>query len=119
MQNTINRREFTLQTALAMLSGVAITVSGCGSVTPVSPSPTPGASGAVSGSISANHGHTAVISHAQLTGGGSLALDIRGSSEHSHTITLSQSDLASISAGQRVSVQSTNDTGHSHTVTFN
>ena len=121
MQNHFpTRREFTLEAALAMLSGVVITVSGCGGSTslrsPMAPSPI---DGAVSGSISANHGHSVTITRAQMTAGGDLTFDIRGSADHAHTVTLSQSQLLNIAAGQRVSVESTSEQAHTHTVTFN
>jgi hypothetical protein len=132
MPNTalLNRREFTLQSALAILSGVVITITGCGKVDyspPTAPSstPSPSASGDVAGSISANHGHVAVITRAQLTAGGGVALDIQGSSDHSHSVELSQSDIAAIANGQRVSkvssvsMDSSTYAQHEHTVTFN
>lgn len=112
---TLDRREFTRQAALAALSGVAIVVSGCSSDSPTAPT---GATD-LSGSVSANHGHTAVITSAQLGAGNSLQLDIRGSSDHPHSVQLSADDLAMIASGQRVSRQSSNDRAHNHTVTFN
>jgi len=120
----ISRREFTLAAAMAVLSGVAISVTGCGgsdSGSPASPSPT-GSSSATSdktGAISANHGHTAVIASAQLGASGGITLNIQGSSAHPHTVALSASDLSAIAANQRVSKESSNDAGHTHTVTFN
>ena len=40
--DAIGRREFTLQSALALLAGVVITMDGCGgSTTTPSPTPTP------------------------------------------------------------------------------
>ena len=65
-QDGIDRREFTLQAALAILAGCTITVAeGCGSsYSAPSPTPTPSpitAPSDVTGSISANHGHSAVI----------------------------------------------------------
>ena len=115
-----NRREFTAAAALAMLSGVAITITGCGgSTTPGSPtSPTP-SGGDVSGSISANHGHSAVVTRAQLTAGSAVSLDIQGAADHPHTVVVSQSALVSIANGQRVSVESSADQAHTHVVTFN
>ena len=71
------------------------------------------------GAISGNHGHTAVITAAQLTAGGSLALDIQGSSTHSHGVQLSGAEADSIAANQTGSKESTNNDGHTHTVTFN
>lgn len=122
----ISRREFTLAAAMAVLSGVAISVAGCGgsdSGSPASPSPTGSSSNSSSadktGSISANHGHTAVIASAQLGASGGITLNIQGTSSHPHTVALSGSDLAAIAANQRVSKESSNDASHTHTVTFN
>jgi hypothetical protein len=122
----ISRREFTLAAAMAVLSGVAISVTACGGSDSASPaSPSPASSGTAStggdktGTISANHGHTAVIASAQLGASGGITLNIQGSAGHPHTVALSGSDLAAIAANQRVSKDSSNDAGHTHTVTFN
>lgn len=124
---SMGRREFTVASALAMLAGVAITVSGCSSSSPTSPSgtptpsPTPGATPGndVMGSISANHGHAATVTRAQLTSGSALELDIQGTATHPHTVSLSQSELTQIASGTRITKESTNNSGHSHSVTFN
>ena len=121
---SISRREFTLAAAMTVLSGVAISVTGCGgsdSGSPASPSPT-GSSSATSdktGAISANHGHAAVIASAQLGASGGITLNIQGSAGHPHTVALSGAELSSIAGNQRVAKESSNDTGHTHTVTFN
>jgi hypothetical protein len=121
--NSLTRREFTLEAALAILAGVTITISGCGSDSPASPSPSPAPSPSPgtsrTGTISANHGHTATISAAQLTAGNAMSLDIRGDATHPHTVVITQPELGQIAANQRVSKDSTNNDGHSHTVTFN
>ncbi|MGE0454915.1 MAG: hypothetical protein AB7O37_09580 [Vicinamibacteria bacterium] len=117
----IGRRDFTAAGILALLSGVAISVTGCGgggSGSPSGPS-TPAASGDKSGTVSANHGHTAVITAAQLQAGGAVALNIRGSSDHPHTLSLTAAQVASIAGGTRVTQTSSSDDGHSHDVTFN
>jgi hypothetical protein len=123
IDNSLTRREFTLEAALAILAGVTITISGCGSDSPSSPSPTPAPapapSGDRAGTISANHGHTATISAAQLTTGNAISLDIRGQATHPHTVAITQAEMGQIAANQRVSKNSTTDDGHSHTVTFN
>jgi hypothetical protein len=119
---TIGRREFTLEAVLAMLSGVVITISGCGGSSYDSPTPpttTVPPSGGKEGSISANHGHRAFITAADLTAGGALNLDIRGSADHTHTVGLTAAQVMSIAANQRVSMVSTNSNAHDHTVTFN
>jgi outer membrane biosynthesis protein TonB len=176
---TLDRREFTVETVLAMLSGVTITVSACGgsgpqgptaeaSPTPVptpqptptpepSPTPTPNPQGTPTpepsptpspqptptptpqptptptpqpsptptpltdktGTISANHGHRAVITGAQLTAGNAVNLDIQGTAAHPHSVQLSASEVQAIADNQRVSKASSTDSGHNHTVTFN
>jgi hypothetical protein len=123
---SISRREFTVASALAMLAGVVITVSGCSSSSmPTSPSGTPtptptpgGSSNDVTGAISANHGHAATITRAQLTAANALELDIQGTATHPHTVSLSQGELGQIAVGTKVTKESTNNNGHSHSVTF-
>jgi hypothetical protein len=124
----VGRREFTLASALAMLAGVTITISDCSDAgTNPNPTPTPAptpnpnptpANGDVNGEISGNHGHVAIITRAQLTAGNALELNIQGTATHPHTVSLSQGELQQIAAEMRVSKESTNNSGHSHTVTF-
>jgi hypothetical protein len=118
--HVLTRREFTVESALAILAGVTITISGCGddSNPPASPTPPPSSSG-VTGSVSANHGHVASISSAQLTTGGALNLDIRGQADHPHSVQLSADEMTRIAARSQVTKSSSSDNGHSHSVTFN
>lgn len=119
---SLDRREFTSTAILALLSGVTITVIGCGdSDTPSSPSP---ASGNRAGSVTANHGHVAVLTGAQINAGNSVTLDIRGSADHPHTVVVTMAEVGQIAAGQRVSKASSTEPSptagtHNHTVTFN
>ena len=118
---TITRREFTLESALALLSTVVITVSGCdddGTATtpPTTPSTTQLSS--VTGGISDNHGHTAVIAGAQISAGTALSLNITGTATHPHTVAIAQADLMALQNRQAVTKTSTTDNGHSHMVTF-
>jgi hypothetical protein len=116
----LDRREFTLAAILAMLSGVAITISGCGSSSPSMPTPvTTPSSGDKTATISANHGHTATITAAQLTAGGDLVVELTVGSGHTHTVSLTSAEVVQIRGSQRVSKESTTTSGHSHTVTFN
>jgi hypothetical protein len=113
----LDRREFTLAALLAMLSGVSITISGCGgSSSPSDPTGQP--SSDKTGQISANHGHTAVITSAQLTAGGALVVTLQGGG-HSHSVDLSAAEVVQIRDGQRVAKESSSTDGHRHTVTFN
>ena len=113
---SMTRREFTLEAALAILAGCVITISdtACGATT-TAPLPT---EPDLNGSVSANHGHVAVITGFQLTAGSAIALDIRGTATHTHTLSISQADLTSLKNQQRVTSNSTTDDGHAHTVTF-
>jgi hypothetical protein len=118
---TLDRREFTLAAALAVLGGVVITISGegCGSDSATTPTTTPSGSGDKAGVVSDNHGHSAVITGAELMAGDALQLNIRGAASHPHTVSLSAAEIGMIAANQRVAKQSSTDNSHSHTVTFN
>jgi hypothetical protein len=120
-----DRREFTLAAVLAALSGVTITVSACGGgggssspSAPSNPSPPLGA-GDKAGSISANHGHTAVITAAQLTAAVAVSVQLTVGDGHTHSVTLTAAEVTQIAGGTRVSKESSVDIAHSHTVTFN
>ena len=119
-ERILDRREFTLRSALVLLSGAAITVSVC-----THPSNAdagglwPPAGKGNEGRVAGNHGHTAAITGAQLIAGGSLSLNIRGSASHPHTVDLTAREVMSIASGQRVSKASSNEDAHTHTVTFN
>ena len=126
--DVIGRREFTLQSALAILAGVVITMDGCGgSTTTPSPSATPTPSPApappaadINGSVATNHAqpHVAVITAAQITAGNAVSLNIQGMATHPHIVELAQADLVSLRSRTAVSKESTNVNNHTHVVTF-
>ena len=113
---SMSRREFTLQSALAVLSGCVITVAGCGSDSPSAPAPA--AVSDVAANITANHGHSGTITSAQITAGNILTLDIRGSANHPHTVEITQAELTSLRNRQPVTKASSTDSAHQHSVTF-
>ena len=135
---SVSRREFTEKSAMAILSGVVISITGCGDSSS-SPSPTPaptpapasptGSSGDAVGVVSVNHGHVAIITQAELTAGNMLVLDIDGEAGHPHLVELSADDLAQIGNGVRVEKSASalvpsdllypDVEGHSHNVSFN
>jgi len=115
--NHLTRRDFTIEWAMAVLGAATITISGCSDESAMPTTPTQ--SGDVQGSVSANHGHIAVVRAAQLSSTAAIPIDIRGQATHPHLIELTVSQLSTISGGGRVSVGSSTDDGHSHTVTFN
>jgi hypothetical protein len=113
-RDTIDRRTFTLQSLMAMLAGVTITISGCGDDDPENPTPTD-----ETGEISSNHGHTAVVTSAQLTAGGTVVLNIQGSANHTHNLELSAAQIVQIRNQTRVAKDTSVTNSHMHTVTFN
>jgi hypothetical protein len=117
----LTRRQFSVAAAMAILSGVAITISGCGgSSNPAGASGNPPtANGDHVGAISANHGHVATVTSAEVADGKGITLNIKGTATHNHTLTLSDAEIASVGANQRVAKVSSSDSGHDHTVTFN
>jgi hypothetical protein len=127
--HALTRREFTVESILALLAGVTITVTGCGGYTsPSSPSPTPTPGGGgggttttqdVSGVVSANHGHIATVTSAQITAANEVTLNIQGNATHNHVVSLTADQIRSIAARTQVAVMSTTDSGHNHMVTFN
>ena len=122
----MHRREFTLEAALALLGGTAITISGCGGGgSPTHNTPPASSPGGPlppddeTAGISDNHGHAAVIRSAEFVAGNAISLDIRGSADHAHTVNLTANDLSSIRAGNRVQKGCSIGLGHVHNVTFN
>ena len=115
----LTRREFTLHSTMAILGGVAISVSACDSDGPTAPTPTPDpAPAGATGAVGTNHGHIAQITSAELMAGGMTSLDITGTSSHPHTVELTADEVAQIGTGAQVAKISSTDAGHSHTVTF-
>ena len=116
----LTRREFTVESLMALFAGVAITVTaaGCGGDDdPVGPD------GSRSGTIEANHGHSATVTAAQITAANNVTLTL-GGSDHTHTVDLTGAEVVQIGNGTRVTKQSTSDPSaafgaHAHGVTFN
>jgi hypothetical protein len=114
-RDVVTRREFTVQSALAILSGVVITVSGCDEDPPTRPTVND-----ISGTVSANHAqpHVVTVTGAQITGSMAITLTLTGTPTHTHTVQLTQGELGMLRNRQPVTKASTTDNGHSHDVTF-
>jgi hypothetical protein len=110
----MERREFNVLSALALLGGATITVTGCGN--PMGASGM--GDGSVNGAISANHGHAATVTAAQLMDGGDLSLHIQAQADHDHVVALTRTQVVNIRGGSTVAVESTETNDHHHTVTF-
>jgi hypothetical protein len=115
------RREFTLQAVLAVLAGTTVTISGCGggggSQSPAGPS---GGPPSMTGVVSANHMHSAVIAGADIVAGNAVNLSIQGQATHNHVVALTAAEIGSLRRGEQVAkLSTTGDTNqHTHTVTF-
>lgn len=119
----LTRRSFTLDAALALLAGCVITVIDACSKDDSNPTTPTAAVADVNAVISANHGHTGVVTSAQITAGNAVTVNIQGTAVHSHTVSLSQADLQTLKNRQPVSRDSSTDPSnafgvHLHTVTF-
>jgi hypothetical protein len=117
----MTRREFNVLSALALLGGATISVTGCGGAQSMT-SATATGDGSVDGTISANHpaghAHAATITGAQLTDGGDLSLNIQFQADHNHVVSLTAAEVVAIHGGSTVAKQSTETEAHSHLVTF-
>jgi len=76
------------------------------------------ATSAVRTVISANHGHTVVLTVDQLLSHAAMRLDIQGDADHSHTLDLSAEDVIDLDSGAGVIRTSSINAGHDHVVTF-
>jgi hypothetical protein len=117
----MTRRDFTVDSVLALLAGCVITVTeiGCDeSKTPSAPSAPPPADINGSVAVAANHTHTVTVTGAQIAAGNAVALTLTGSTSHTHTVQLTQSDMTALTNRQAVMHDSTNDSNHMHAVTF-
>jgi hypothetical protein len=136
----MTRREFTAASINALFVGMAVTITACkaagsgnAAVGPTTTQPAaPPQSGDDVGVVSANHGHSAVVTGAQLLAGGAVTLNIKGTADHDHTVDLLADQVHQIASGAKVSKVSSSgstdvDNGyggytsydHTHTVTFN
>jgi len=126
----ISRREFNQASLTALFVGMSVWVGACGSGGGTNnsvSSPTPAASGGSpagasadkTGAVGSNHGHVATITSAQQQASGAVTLNIRGTADHDHSVDLAAGEVAQIAAATKVTKNSSSDSGHSHSVTFN
>ena len=101
---------------MAMLAGVTVTMTGCGSESLVAPEAPPSVK---LGTVGNNHGHAVLITSAQQLAGGAVSLSIQGDSSHDHTLELTAAEVATIRAGQRLEKNCVLSRGHMHSVAFN
>ncbi len=67
--------------------------------------------------ITANHGHTIMVTAADITAGVDKTYDITGGSGHMHAVTVNAAMFTMLKAGMTIMVTSTLGAGHTHAVT--
>jgi hypothetical protein len=67
--------------------------------------------------IGANHGHALTVAMADVTAAVEKSYDIRGSSDHPHTVTITAAQFATLATNNSLQVSSSSDAGHTHTIT--
>jgi len=76
-----------------------------------------GSCAAVTSRIDANHGHVLAVPAADIAAGTAQTYGIMGSSGHTHSVTLSATDFASLQSDGMVVVTSTTSSAHMHAIT--
>ncbi len=123
----MNRKTFIKKTAGAVLIALpATSLIGCSNSDNNSgvPNPDPGENpqancldNGTAVAIGSNHGHTLVVSTADVNAGSEKTYSIQGSSGHNHTVTITGANFTSLKNNSSISVVSTNDDDHTHSVT--
>lgn len=67
--------------------------------------------------ISANHGHAIAVPAADIVAGVDKTYNIKGGSQHPHTVLVSAAMFTMLKAGMSIMVTSSQDAGHTHAVT--
>jgi hypothetical protein len=112
----MNRREFIVQMGAALIAVPAIlSLESCGG--------NDGSSDGffdVSSSADSGHTHSVRVLNSDITNqpGNGVQYTSTNVNSHTHIVTLSQSDLATINNGGQVSVNSSTDAGHLHAWTI-
>jgi hypothetical protein len=113
---TLTRKEFlsSVMTAAAGAAGAALLVA-CGSSSDDDGGGNCLMAG-VNASIGANHGHALVVTAADVMAGAAKMYDIKGSADHTHSVTVSAGVFAMLASNQSAMTISTTVDNHSHTI---
>lgn len=71
-----------------------------------------------SSTIGTNHGHTLVVPQTDLDAGVDKTYNIQGTSAHPHTVVVTAAMWTMLKANRSVQITSSNDAGHTHSVTI-
>ena len=120
----MDRKTFIQKAAGAMLIAVpAYSLLGCSSSDDGGGNPIPDPNGnadclanGTSISIGGNHGHSFVVSKADVDAGVAKTYAIKGTSVHSHSVSVTAANFTTLKGNNSISITSTSDDGHTHSV---
>lgn len=113
---SMTRKQF-LRTIVGAGIGVAgvAALAACGS--DAGPADAPGGTCTTPGAtIGSNHGHTMLVTKAEITAGVAKSYDIAGQAGHPHTVMVSAANFASLAVGGSVTITSSSTNSHAHDV---
>lgn len=115
----MTRNQFLRWAGLAGLGTVAI--AACGTeedpADPADAAPRSCTTNGTTNVISANHGHTLMVTAADIAAGADKTYQIMGSSGHPHTLVITAAQFAMLAQNTAITVTSSRDAGHDHDVT--
>jgi hypothetical protein len=65
------------------------------------------------------HSHVLTVPVADLEDGADKTYDIQGTSQHTHTVTITAAQFATLAGGTSIMLTSTSGNGHTHAITVN
>lgn len=114
----ISRKAFLEVTLVLTAAAATTTLLGCGGDDDGGGNgPGTKSCGSSGNDIADNHGHSLSIPAADLDSTTEKTYAIKGSSPHSHSVTLTANHLAQLKGGQSVTVPSTTELAHAHDLT--
>ncbi|PHS10050.1 MAG: hypothetical protein COA88_03200 [Kordia sp.] len=119
----MNRKAFLQRLGGVLISLPLLSIIGCSSsdddasTPPTETNPSGNCNNGATGTISSNHGHSLVVSVADVQSGAEKTYTIQGSSGHDHSVTLTAANFTALGNGQSLGVTSTAGGGHTHSVT--
>lgn len=118
----MKRIEFIKKTALLATFSLPVftLISSCSEEAAPEPplvDPTDCAANGTKTAITANHGHTLFVSASDVQSGVEKTYLIQGGATHPHSLTISATMFTELIKNKSLDVASSNDSGHSHSIT--
>lgn len=118
----MNRKEFLRSIAGvgAVAAGVAV-LTACGGEDNATPDAAQGRNCNANGTnvtIGGNHGHTLTVPKEDVMAGAEKTYNIRGSSDHPHTVVVTAAMFTMLQNNGTVMTTSSTDAGHPHSITI-